>query len=175
MAKRKDKETIDWIAQQENHVSVEELHKLYIYKDGCLISKKLKKVVGVCDKSKKGYVRIDIRGKKYYAHRLIWMMHFGYIPEEMIIDHKNGNRSDNKIENLRLLDPQQNTENRQKCNKNNLVGFIGVSRQGNKFRARIRIDGETKNIGSYASAVEAHRAYLEIKKASHKGFHHEEV
>lgn len=58
-----------------------------------------------------GYIRINIKNKVYSAHRLIWEAFNGPIPEEKVVDHINGNRSDNRLENLRLVTQSENVEN----------------------------------------------------------------
>ena len=59
-----------------------------------------------------GYMVIRINVKHYYAHRVAWIYVHGSIPEHVLIDHINGKRNDNRIENLRLATYQQNNENR---------------------------------------------------------------
>lgn len=71
------------------------------------------------------YRRVYYKGKDWRAHRLIWEMHYGKIPEGMFIDHINGNGLDNRLENLRLATQSQNACNR-KQNKNNTSGYKGV-------------------------------------------------
>lgn len=171
---KRDLKTKDMIQQISGHVSVEELHEAFTYQDGNLIVRKNGKIAGYVDPGKKGYVRIQMNGKKYYRHRLIWMMHFGYITDDLFVDHKNGVYGDDRIENLRLLDPQQNSQNKRNAYKNSLVNFIGVSMHGKRFRARIHHEGKSISIGNFLSAQEAHAAYLQYKKILHKGFHHEE-
>src|ERR1700675_3370269 len=71
---------------------------------------------------KNGYVYISIEGQHAYAHRLAWWWVRGKWP--MInIDHINGKRSDNRIVNLRLLQPSPNGAWRHKLNSNNTSGF----------------------------------------------------
>lgn len=172
---KRDIRTRDMIQDLTGHVSVEELHEIFEYQpDGNLSLRKNGKIAGYVDPDKKGYVRIQLNGKKYYRHRLNWMMHFGYINDDLLVDHKNGIRGDDRIENLRLLDPQQNSQNKKNPNKNSLVGFLGVSVHGKKFRAKITHDGKQISIGTFASPVEAHAAYLKYKRILHKGYHNEE-
>jgi hypothetical protein len=70
-----------------------------------------------------GYRQICIDRKKYLLHRLIWCYHYGEIPNQ--IDHINGKRSDNRIENLRECSYSQNHGNK-RINKNNTTGYKGV-------------------------------------------------
>jgi hypothetical protein len=64
-------------------------------------------------------------GKQCKAHRLIWIYHFGAIPAGFQVDHINGVRCDNHIENLRLATPLGNRQH-QKLSKNNTSGVRGV-------------------------------------------------
>jgi hypothetical protein len=57
-----------------------------------------------------GYLRITVLGKSYYAHRLAWFYMNGEWPDQ--IDHINGIKSDNRIENLRNVTVQQNNQNK---------------------------------------------------------------
>lgn len=73
-----------------------------------------------------GYLNVVIGGKVFRCHRILWVLHHG---EDMkgpwTIDHKNGDKSDNRIENLRLANPSQNRHN-QKVRKDNTSGMTGV-------------------------------------------------
>lgn len=61
---------------------------------------------------REGYVRYCILGKHYSGHRLIYETFCGEIPENMVIDHIDGNRSNNKLNNLRLVSYSDNAKNR---------------------------------------------------------------
>ena len=84
------------------------IQSLFTYKDGSLYWKKTNKVAGCLKPT--GYIVIDIFGKNIMAHRAIWIYHYGKIPK--YIDHIDGNKSNNKIENLRLANKAQNCWNR---------------------------------------------------------------
>jgi len=98
------------------------LQEKFEYKDGNLIykivSSKRKKIGDIAGTPNKGYIEIQIDGKKNQAHRLIYIYHNGEIPDGFEIDHINNLRYDNRIENLRLLTHSQNCKNRPK-RKNN--------------------------------------------------------
>ena len=93
----------------------------------------------------KGYVNVKLNKKMYKAHRIIWEMHNGQIPNGMQIDHINRVRDDNRIENLRLATNQANQRNYSK-KKNNTTGFNGVAyhKLTGKCYAHVGVDGKTK-------------------------------
>lgn len=118
-----------------------------------------------------GYVTIGIDKKRYYAHRIIWEMLHGIIPANAQIDHINGNRSDNRICNLRIVSNHENSKN-QKKKVSNSSGFTGVSwdSQTQRWRAHITIDGKTKSLGRYSDELEALKARkrAEVKYSFHE-------
>lgn len=73
-----------------------------------------------------GYWKLHAFGNNYKVHRIVWFLHNGKIPEDFHIDHINGKRHDNRIENLRLVVPEINWRNRTK-NKNNTTGYNMIS------------------------------------------------
>lgn len=72
-----------------------------------------------------GYYYIRFLQNFIAAHRLVYLLHHGVIPENMVIDHINGVRSDNRIENLRLVTLELNNRNT-KTRKDNKSGVKGV-------------------------------------------------
>lgn len=89
------------------------------------------RTVGTLNK-KTGYVVIGINGNMYQAHRLAWVYTYGDFPsgEQPFIDHINGKRADNRIENLRVSSHKENNKNKQ-MRHNNTSGVNGVSRVKN--------------------------------------------
>lgn len=116
-----------------------------------------------------GYVSVSIRGKQYMAHRLIWTLVHGSWPSGFI-DHINGNKSDNRIENLRDVGRDVNQQNVRRPQKNNSTGLLGVVRERNRFVAVIGRDGRSIRIGAYSTADAAHRAYMKAKALLHPGY-----
>ena len=102
-----------------------------------------------------GYITIQVDKRQYLAHRLAWLYMKGEWPRYQI-DHKNGDPSDNRWENLREASQTQQNINTA-IRKNNTSGFRGVSwnAQNNKWRARLC----EEDIGFFTSKHEAHRAY----------------
>ena len=114
-----------------------------------------------------GYIKIRVNGRQFLAHRLAWLYEFGRMPDE-IMDHINGDRSDNRIENLREASYSLNQQNK-KIMSINTSGFVGVSRRsGSRWRAYITIDSKFISLGSFPTAEEASAAYLAAKRDHHK-------
>jgi hypothetical protein len=70
-------------------------------------------------KNHEGYVYVYVDGKQYFAHRIIWKLETGREPEG-VIDHINGETSDNRIENLRDVTHTENMRNRRSRKKERL-------------------------------------------------------
>lgn len=104
-----------------------------------------------------GYSYVSIYGKSYPAHRLAWLYVYGEWPPCQI-DHIDGDPSNNRLENLRLATASQNQRNR-KLSENNTSGAKGVSKIGNRYAARIRVDGKNKHLGTFGTLNEAADAY----------------
>lgn len=114
-----------------------------------------------------GYRVITIKGKPFYEHRLAWFVHYGEWPAQEI-DHINGDRSDNRIANLRCATHSQNSCNKLRKNKH---GYMGVYRRSNgKYRSRIKIGNRIVNLGTFDTAKAAHLAYERAKPKAHGPF-----
>lgn len=126
------------------------------------------KNTGCIDKSN-GYLRINIEGKLYLAHRLAWIYVNGCITKE-IIDHVNGNITDNRISNLREASKSENLQNRRLCQSNNKSsGLLGVSydKKFGSFFAQIIINGRKKFLGYFDTKEDAYDRYLQEKRILH--------
>lgn len=101
------------------------------------------------------YIQIMINKKMHYAHRLAWMYINGDF-EDGEIDHINGNKHDNRIENLRLVNRSQNNQNRSVLSKN-LSGFLGVSwhKATGLWRARGALGEHDRVLGYFSTPEEA--------------------
>ena len=95
-----------------------------------------------------GYRHVTWLNKPMKAHRLIFLMHHGYLPKE--VDHINGDRADNRVENLR---PANRSENQ--CNRgalaSNTSGFPGVSwhKKSKAWVVRVMKNGKSNLIGYF--------------------------
>jgi len=115
----------------------------------------MKKLIGTVYRS--GYIReyATINKKQIFwsQHRRIWEDHFGPIPKGMKIDHINGIRDDNRIENLQMLTNKQNCQRIRHCN------VIGYTKKGLKFEAKKKYNFKTYYLGRYGSPGGAKMAY----------------
>lgn len=115
-----------------------------------------------------GYFRVSIDSKRYLAHRVAWLYMHGSWPVDQI-DHINGNRSDNRIENLRDVSQQLNRENIRGPQKDNASGYLGVHFAQNLWYAKVQHHGKTVYISSHKTPEIAHAAYVKAKREHHEG------
>ena len=151
-------------------ISPDEIRKLLYY------NPETGKIFRVADDSEaltyihdNGYRRGWIDGRRYYAHRVAWAIHFGYWPAKSI-DHVNHDRQDNRLCNLREADHKINGRNR-RIQSNNTSGFNGVSwfKNAGVWRAGIKVSGKYKYLGSYRNIEDAIAARKRAEKEF--GFH----
>lgn len=119
-----------------------------------------------------GYVAIGIDGKPRLAHRLAWMLFYGEWPA-CDIDHINGVRHDNRIENLRAVTRSVNMQNQRRGRGGNAGGLLGATRyhrSKSKWLAQIKdSSGRLHYLGIFPTAEEAHAAYVTAKRQMHQG------
>jgi len=116
----------------------------------------LNKIAGNLDSH--NYIIIRINKKAYKAHRLAWLYVYGEWPKNYI-DHINGIRNDNRIENLQDVTKRKNQQNQKLHRQGNLVG-ASYHKASNKWQARILINGIRIYLGLYNTELEAHNRYL---------------
>lgn len=126
------------------------------------------KIVTSC--SGNGYRTIRIGGSVVLQHRAAWAYVYGAWPNKNI-DHINGAKDDNRIENLREATQLQNVFNFG-VKKHNSSGFKGVTWQkhANKWKAMMRISGKQRHLGYFKTKEEAAAAYAEAAKRYHGEF-----
>jgi hypothetical protein len=108
----------------------------------------------------KGYWKIGVDGHRYHAHCLAWLYMTGEWCE-LDIDHRNGDRADNRWSNLREATRTQNNGNGKRP-RNNSTGFKGVHffKQTGRYQAGITVDGRRQHLGYFSDPEDAHAAYL---------------
>jgi hypothetical protein len=121
--------------------------------------------------SREGYYRITIDGKTYMQHRLAWLYVYGVIPLEDI-DHIDCDKTNNKINNLRLASCTQNARNVMKKSTNK-SGHKGVhwDKCCKKWMALIRYGGKQHYLGLFDDPKIAHDAYCKAAEKVHGEFH----
>jgi len=123
----------------------------------------------VFEESHNGYYRMELLGKRYKSHRVAWAMHTGEWPADQV-DHINGDRVDNRIENLREATQTDNSRNT-KIPANNMSGVIGVhwDKRTRRWVSQIKDLTQQIYLGSFTNfddAVAA-RAAAEVKYGFH--------
>lgn len=112
------------------------------------------------------YINIQVAGKQYRAHRLAWLWMTGSWPHAEV-DHRIG--LSNAWENLRLVTRHANMQNQRRAHKRNSCGFLGVTKQGMKYRPRLWVNGRNMSLGLFDTPEQAHAAYLSAKRTNHEG------
>ena len=115
-----------------------------------------------------GYVHIGIDRYRYLAHRLAWFVTHGAWPTGQI-DHINGIRADNRIENLRDVSPSMNSENQRKARKDSRSGVLGVGCAKGTWQATITVKQKVLHLGTFETIDAASDAYLKAKRRFHLG------
>ena len=114
-----------------------------------------------------GYLQVQIDLVFHRAHRVAWLLHYGDWPSKGL-DHRNGERADNRIENLREATPAENARNRGLCRRNK-SGKVGVHeiKQSRRWGAGIWLKGRQVSLGRFecreaaiAARCEAERHYF---------------
>jgi hypothetical protein len=115
-----------------------------------------------------GYRCVSINNKRYLEHRIIFLMHYGYLPQ--FIDHIDCNKLNNRIENLREASIFQNNQNNP--NVRSATGEKGIyfNTKRNKYHCQIWANGKCKSVGYFENLDEAKSAMLNARTNLHKDF-----
>ena len=105
-----------------------------------------------------GYCHVKCKGRMLQYHRLVWILVNGDIPAGKEMDHINGNRLDNRLENLRLVTSRENNQNRSLHRATGMCGYRWHKRD-KKWHARIYINGKHIHLGAFSNENEAQKAY----------------
>lgn len=119
-----------------------------------------------------GYVRLSVFDVKIRAHRAAWAIYYDEFPMNFI-DHINGVRSDNRINNLRDVPKILNHRN-MKLAKNNTSGSVGVTwnKALKKWEAKIHVNGKTKYLGVFLDRDDAISARLSASASNNFHINH---
>jgi len=166
------------IETQAQELTQEFVQSLFDYKNGALFWKH--KIISRGRKLKKGgqkvftlapdgYLKVGFNSRQYLVHRIIFLYHHGFLPE--CLDHINGIRSDNRIENLRPATKYQNILN-SNLRSDNTSGVKGVcwNARKRKWFARIHVDKKTMSLGYYDDLELADLVVQEARVIYHKEY-----
>lgn len=149
------------------------LEEIFRYEDGKLYWKKQRSNVKAGQEAgsinRRGYVQVSLFNKQYLAHRLIFLMHHGYLPAE--IDHIDSNPSNNKIENLREATHEQNIAN-VGIRRTNSSGYKNVSFDAKKKKwiVAMRVNKTTYHGGSFSNVEDANKKAIQMRNELSKEF-----
>lgn len=145
------------------HINVEELKKVFRIKDG-----HLERMNPHCgggswtivknNGNSHGYCQVGFNGRLIFYHHIIWILSTGKnVPQGLYIDHINGDRTDSRMDNMRLVTGRGNAQNRKEHRAGALAGCV-FDKNRNKYSTKIYIH-KTINLGRYDTEIEAHRVY----------------
>lgn len=155
--------------------SIERYREVLEYRDGALYwrvrlsSRNAPGSLAGCRSGDAGYCLISVDRHTTSAHQIVWAIHNGeWPPEGRQVDHINGDRLDNRIDNLRLVDITQQACNK-KVRKNNSLGVKGVCWDASRGRYKAQLDFQRKhyNIGHFDTIEEASQAYQALADQLH--------
>lgn len=122
-------------------------------------------------KSQSGYRVFHLDGAMFFAHRVAWWMSYGKWPVEEL-DHINGDRFDNRMENLREATRLENTYNKRPFSKTGtgLKGAYTHASMNGKWFAQIVANKKQIYLGRFDTEAEAHAAYVVAARKHHGEF-----
>jgi hypothetical protein len=157
-------------------ITQEKLKEFVDYVDGKLIAKTNSKARKVGDAlsslTDKGYLRASVGGKSYRVHRLVFLYQYGYMPTQ--VDHIDGDRMNNRIENLREATSSQNNQNRKATSSSGIKGVVW-HKQSNKWVASICVNRKSAHLGSFLSIEEAAVVANKARQLAHGEFYRKQA
>jgi hypothetical protein len=150
-------------------VSQERVLELFKYDDGVLYHRHNNQPIKIYITKGHRYARMKLDSGEYKLHRIIFLYHHGYLPD--IIDHINGDRYDNHIENLREANTYQNRQNsRIYSTSKSGVKNVYWDKRCQKWRVSFSINGKRKYFGGYDDLKEAKEIATSMRDKYFKEF-----
>lgn len=150
-------------------ITQETLQENFEYIDGSLFFKKKQGLIEAGTIHHTGYRAIIFKRKWYLAHRLVWLYHHGFLPP--MLDHIDGDKLNNHIDNLRVATPVQNQQNK-RISKNNKTGVKGISicPKTKKWKCQITVNKKIIYLGVYDDFGEAVNVINDARIEAHGNF-----
>ena len=142
-------------------ITQERVRELFDYREDGILIRKSNGLETAQYNSRDGYKRVSFDGERLLTHRVIFLMHHGFLPK--VVDHMNRDRSDNRIENLRECGLSMNVFNR--VDSSNKSGKKGVFLRPDtgKYQSYIYHNGKKKNLGCFDEIESATMARREAE------------
>lgn len=118
----------------------------------------------------RGYVIVSVCGGTLMAHRMVWQMFKGNLGHQDAVDHINGDRSDNRIENLRLADAAQNAHNSLRAKPRSGVRNVVWCASSEKWQAGVTSRGVPHYLGLHGTLEGAAEVVRAFKEKHHGDF-----
>lgn len=122
-----------------------------VNKDGEIFNIKTENIIFGSDRN--GYRRVELSGVNYSVHRLVYETFNGPIPDKMIIDHINGDRADNRLENLRCISQSENANNAVRNGHRGQIPVLQFDKQDNFIKEYPNIQTAAKAMGVTNAAI----------------------
>ena len=148
-------------------VTQERLKELFDYQDGALIRRKNGRSA-VIAMGVKRYERVSVDGKIQALHRMIYLWNHGHLPKTL--DHIDGDRMNNRIENLREATSSQNNQNRKATSSSGVKGVVW-HKQSKKWIASICVNRKSVHLGSFLSIEDAALVANKARQSAHGEFY----
>lgn len=157
----------------KRELTIEDIHQLFRYdpntgiltwSDKCVKSNKVGSEVGWVGL---GYHKVEVYGKTYQVHRIVWAYVYNEWPSKFI-DHINGIRDDNRICNLRDVSQRENTCNRQMHRDGKHPGYF-YNKWEKRWDARISLGRKRYNLGLFDTEEQAAEAYRTAREEIERG------
>lgn len=159
----------------QSKLSAERARELLVYdpETGSLtwlvaVSKKIRPGMPAGCTIEGGYRRVRVDRVLYASHRVAWLMSTGAWPVGLI-DHRDGDPSNNRLSNLRDASHELNQQNHRQASRRSSTGLLGAFPKRGRFLSSIKVSGVQKHLGLFDTAEEAHQAYLTAKRQLHAG------